>query len=286
MEDFDNLNVNPLQQYFRMPGTIVNIPSGGRFQNEGNVTFTASGEVEVFPMKASDEMLMKNPESLMSGAAIERAIKSCVPGVRDVQQLPSPDVDTLLLAIRAATYGSKMEINEVCPNCGKDHSMVVNINLMLETVRPLEDQYQVRINDDMVVNLRPFTFRTSTRANIMAFQEARKVQLVDNDNYTEQEKNAQLQESFERITAMNMSMISESIESIAIPNGVVVDRRHIKEFVDQAPAPWIDRIQEELGRINREYGLEKEVETECQSCNHKWLITVGFDPSTFFGQGS
>jgi hypothetical protein len=278
-------NNNPLAKYFRQPGLSCRIPSRGRFQDETNVRFTATGEVNVLPMRAADELLLKSPDALMSGMAIEKVISSCVPDVKDVMQLPSQDVDALLLAIRSATYGPIMHVNSTCPECETENDFDFDLSHILDTIVELEDEYIVRLTDEIVVYMRPFNFRNSTQASLIAYQEARKVQLADNEHTSDEEKQRQLNSSYERINNMNIQMVADCVERVVTPEGEVTDRKFISDFVHNIEQKWVGQLEEKLKSINGT-GVIKKHEVQCASCGHTWETIVDFDPSSFFGQGS
>ena len=105
--------INPLAKYYRAPGPHVKIPSGGRFSEIDTTMLSVNGEIPVYPMTAADEILVKNPDALLNGFAVEELIKSCVPAVKNVRSLAAQDIDVLLLAIKLASYGDKMEVGTV-----------------------------------------------------------------------------------------------------------------------------------------------------------------------------
>lgn len=276
---------NPLQKYFRQPGIACRLPSNGKFQDRDNVRFTASGEVSVLPMRAADEMLLKSPDALMSGMAIEKVIRSCVPDVKDPQQLPTPDVDTLLLAIRSATYGSIMSIDAECPHCKTENTFDIDVNSILDTVIPLDDEYTVRLSDDVVVYLRPFNFKNSTQASLIAFQEARKVQVIDVPENSDEVKQNQLNMSYERINTMNVQMIADCVECVIIPEGTITDAKMISDFVHNIQQKWVALLEQKLKEINLA-GINKGHDVICSVCKKEWSTTVEFDPANFFGPSS
>jgi phage FluMu protein Com len=273
---------NPLAKYYRAPGINVRLPSGGRFQPEGNVTFAPNGDVPVLPMRGADEMLMKSPDALMSGHAIESCIRSCVPNIADPQRLPTPDVDAVLLAIRASTFGDQMDIECECPKCKAENTFAFSISAILDTAVPLEPEYPVRLNDEVIVYVRPFNLVTSTNISTLAFQEARKMQILEDSDASEEEKQRELNISFDRINQMNVESIVDSIEMIVVPEGQVIDRSMIRDFINNIPADWTKKIELQLKKVN-EAGVQKDQEVQCAKCQELFKTTVEFDPSNFFG---
>lgn len=110
---------NPLMQFARRPELSVKLPSNGNWYEEGFIDYTMSGEVEVYPMLPKDELMMLNPDALLSGQANVDLIKSCCPSISDPKKLLYNDVNVLLLAIQRATYGKTLTMEITCPNCNK-----------------------------------------------------------------------------------------------------------------------------------------------------------------------
>lgn len=102
--------------YFRKPEVTVTLPAGSWY-NEGIIDFDTMGDVSVYSMLPADEIMLINPDALVSGVALVETIKSCVPAVKDPNKLYYPDVNALLLAIQKATYGQKISQSSFCPKC-------------------------------------------------------------------------------------------------------------------------------------------------------------------------
>lgn len=279
--------VNPLLKYYRTPGISVKLPSMGRFQDEGNVSFTATGDVPVLPMRAADEMLMKSPDALMSGLALEETIKSCCPSIKDPAQLPTPDVDVLLLAIRAATYGNNMTVDADCPKCETENEYEFDVATILETITPLEDEYVVRLSDELTVYLRPFTFRINTQASTLVFHETRKLQLLDSQEIKPSVEQRQIivNHSYKSLNDMNIQMVAECVERVITPEGPVTDKKHIQDFVNNIEQGWVAKLEDVLKKIN-DSGVNKHHNVTCNKCKHEWETIVEFDPTTFFARSS
>ena len=81
-----------LKKYYRMPGVHIRLPTNGAFMPPGSVEFTMSGDIPVYPMRGADELLLKSPDALMSGYAIEELLKSCVPAIQFPRLVSSPDL--------------------------------------------------------------------------------------------------------------------------------------------------------------------------------------------------
>ncbi len=115
---------NPLSDYFRKPETTVVLPAG-KWYAFGDIEFVNGNEVPVYSMLPAEEIMMINPEALVSGVAIIEILKSCCPAVKNPSKLFYPDVNALLLGIHRATYGSKITQGSYCPHCIETKNKVI-----------------------------------------------------------------------------------------------------------------------------------------------------------------
>jgi hypothetical protein len=220
--------INPLSKYFRTPGLHVKLPSKGMFTDDTDVTIT--NDVPVYPMGAAEEIYLKNPDGLLNGFSIETIIKNCVPSIKNPRKLPVQDVDVLLLAIKHATFGDNMEINATCPKCATEQAQNLSILGIIETITYMESEYTVRLNDDLVVYLKPYCFETNTKLSLATFEEIKIQQSLNNDDELETKLKV-INESFIKMTGINLDLMAETIIKIVTPEGEIINKDHIKEFI-------------------------------------------------------
>ena len=108
---------NPLKQYFRQPAIYLRLPSGGQQWPNGAIDIPENGELPVYPMTAIDEITYRTPDALFNGQAVVNVIHSCVPSIKDAWGCPTVDMNSILTAIRIASYGHEMGMTTTCPNC-------------------------------------------------------------------------------------------------------------------------------------------------------------------------
>lgn len=284
-DEFDERQVfdDPLAKYYRMPGVHVRLPSNGAFMPPGSVQFTVTGEVPIYPMRAADELLLKSPDALMSGYAIEELLKSCVPAIKTPRLVSSADLDVLLLAIRTATYGEMLELEPHCPECGTVMTIPVNMARILATTKPISPENPLRLSDEVVVFLRPYTMENVTRMGVISFEETRKVQAVED---SEQDKRmAQMNQSMQRVVNASLDALSSCVQRIVVKEGEVHDPVAIRRFIDNISKAWTDKLQAKLDELNS-LGMDKHYPVKCSACGHEWRPEIEFNPSTFFASAS
>src|SRR6056300_1235209 len=111
-------------------------------------------------MTASDEMLYKTPDAMITGNATANNIKSCIPAVLDPWNVVTIDVDSLLISIRLATYGDTMTIDHRC-SCGEQNSYEINLNKYIEYYHSCTFHDTLKI-DDFTFKIKPLTYRKWT----------------------------------------------------------------------------------------------------------------------------
>ena len=168
---------NPLGQYFRKPGLNVRLPSGGKFYAIPP-KMTVDGEIAVFPMTAKDELLVKNADSLLNGDALINLVRSCVPDIVNPAEMPNPDLDAVLLAIRKATYGNKLDINANCPCFEWSGAYSIDIENMMMQIVDTPDFNQIELSNGLQVNVKPNSLSDQNKLGMTQFENVRKLQSI------------------------------------------------------------------------------------------------------------
>src|SRR6056300_227393 len=173
---------NPLAQYFRQPKIHVKFPSEGKFWPMGSLETPTTGEHPVYAMTARDELLFKTPDALMNGSAIVEVIQSCIPSIKNAWEMPSMDVDAVLTAIRMATYGVEMDVSATCPKCETVNDKSVDLRNVLDNLLGIDFATSVEINNDMVVHLRPMTYKEITSTALKTFEHQRIFSIINDES--------------------------------------------------------------------------------------------------------
>jgi hypothetical protein len=274
---------NPLAAYFRQPGIHIKLPSNGNYTPDDLISFTASGEVAILPMTAADEIILNNPDSLLNGVAIERIIESCCPQIKYAKELPITDVDVIVLAAKLVSYGDGLDLITKCEKCQKDQEFTLSIHTLLNQVKPLPNYVSVRLNDDLVAYLRPYTLQSNNRINVTQFEETQLIRHLVADDVTPEERTTAIASAFEKITNLNLELLAKSIIRIKTPTDDVNDPESITEFIQNTNREIVGKLREGIKQFNS-YGLPKETTVKCDNpeCKNEWTIPVVYDPSSFF----
>jgi hypothetical protein len=264
---------NPLSVYFRGADVHQMLPTRGQFFDAGEIDLAINGEVAILPMTAADEIILKNPDALLNGDALERLFRSCIPAM-----------DVLLLGIKLASFGDSLEINTTCPECGHQATMETSIRGLLNEITMVRDEdTMVRLNDEMVVYLRPYDFEAKTKLDLAAFEEAKLLQHLLTLEASDEDKTRLFNESWSKIAELNLDLLSHCIRSISIPGQEVRDPQHIREFIGNSHKNVARDINARLKSLSGS-GVNRRLEVQCakESCQHQWETEMTFDPAHFF----
>ena len=280
-------NANPLNKYFRQPAIYVSSPSKTDYPPEV-VTKSSTGEIGIMPMTAKDEIRFKTPDALMNGQGVVDVIESCVPDINDAWQIKSYDLDTLLVAIRIATYGETMSIGFTVPVINEQVEHTINLPAILDEIQKVKVQSQITLKDGLKIKVRPLTYRDMTSTSLRTFQEQKMYTAVQDSQLPDEEKAKRFNEAFKKLTDLNSEILLKNIESITMADETVItDAAHIKEFVDNANAKVIKEIETKLMGL-RSQGAVKPLKMKATEDQIKrgapasYEVPVTFDSSNFF----
>lgn len=276
---------NPLATYFRIPGLNVTLPTGGAFLPADQFSPNEDGTVPIFPMTAADEYLLKSPDALLSGYAIQKMLESCVPSIKNPSLISTPDLDVLLLAIRTVTYGENMDVATPCPKCKRENDFQAHLPTLIANVKPIPPEVSARLSDDVVAYLRPYSFANASQVSLMTYNETRRLQGVNvAEGTTDEIRDREQKISLQKITDLQNNILAACVVKVVTPDTTVEDPDHIGEFMLNIPRQWSAKIEEKINEM-MSLGMDKNVAVKCQAvpCGHEWETQIEFDPSSFFG---
>jgi len=280
-------NTNPLNKYFRQPAIYVSLPSGTNYPPHV-VTPAQTGELGVMPMTAKDEIRFKTPDALMNGQGVVEVIQSCVPDIKDAWEIKSYDLDTILVAIRIATYGETMEINFNVPGANENVSHTVNLPSILDQLRSVKVDNAIVLKDGLKITVRPLTYKDMTHTSLQTFQQQKMYSAVQDSQLSDEDKATRFNEAFKTLTELNASILLKNMEMITMQDGTeITDTTHIKEFVDNANTTLIKEIETKLTDL-RSQGAVKPLKLKATEEQIKkgapvtYEVPVTFDTANFF----
>lgn len=275
---------NPLMQFSRRAEFFINLPSKGQFNNKEDIELAANGELGICPMTTLDEINMNMPDALLNGESLINVIKSCIPGIKNPRNMPSPDIDAILLGIRSVTYGDEMPYTVNCPKCEEETTFGMSLQHALSTMTFLEPDYNVTLSNNIIVHVKPHTMESNIKKALLSFNEGIALKTLIEDDLAEEDKIKKYKESFAKIVQLTIELAADSIVMVKNSDGTIIDstNEQKKEWIENISRKDAEIILNKIEEINK-IGINKKKDIECPKCEHKWETTINTDPTHFFG---
>jgi hypothetical protein len=272
---------NPLFKHFRQPSLYLKLPSQGKFWPDSAIDLPATGEIPVYPMTVKDEITLKTPDALMNGVGVIETIQSCCPNIKDAWKMPIIDLDAVLIAIRLASYGHDMDITTTCRNCSSENDNTVDLRMVLDRLHVPEFRSE-RI-DHLTFKFKPQAFEHNNKINLIQYEQQRLIDAITNSSLSDEEKKAQFDEIFPKLTDLSVTTVVNNIESITLEDGSqVVEEHYIKEFLFNCERGVYTEIKNKIDNIIKQLQIEP-MEIACSECQTVYQAELNFNQTNFFG---
>lgn len=275
---------NPLQKYFRQPKIFTSLPSKGVYYPEGALQGDHTN-VPIFGMTGMDEIFMKTPDALFNGESTVKVIESCCPYIKNAWQIPSIDVDALLVAIRIATYGGEMDVMHTCPACKTENDFTVDLTKILDHFNKLSFDGKIKIGDLTIV-IRPLKYEEITKFNIENYKlqkmlmQLSRAETAGDDDQTKKVED----EIYKSISAMQIDLFITSIESVQLPDGMVDSPNLIEEWLKNSDREFFKQIKDKLEENKAMWDIPSQ-HIKCANCGHESQAEITMDQANFFDRG-
>jgi len=275
---------NPLSQYFRQPSIYIKLPSQGQNYPAGTLVMPANGELPVYPMTAIDEITYRTPDALFNGQATVNVIQSCVPNIRDAWAVPSIDLDTILIAIRIASYGHDMEFATTCPACQDTTERTIDLRSMLDALRAPDYAAHVS-HGDLSIYFRPLNYKNLNDNSALQYEQQKLLQVIPDSTISEADKMTALTQAFKSLTEITIRSLAISITAIKTPQSLVSEPAFIEEFLKNCERDLFNQIRDHVLRLREQSELQP-LKLQCTACNHKYEQALTLDMASFFAPAS
>lgn len=275
---------NPLSKYFRQPQLHLRLPSQGRWWKKDSLNMPVTGELPVYAMTARDELAVKTPDALLNGQATVDVIQSCCPSITNAWDMPSVDMDAILIAMRIATYGNQMEFISVCPHCNTKNEHAADLDVLSSKLTCPDYDTTVKING-LEIFLKPQTFYDFNQASMKTFDEQRLLSVVENESITESEKIIKFNQLFRSILDTTVKQISKNVAAIKLDSGETVDNEEfLLEFFANCDRPVWNAVKNRLMELGDQSELKNlPLTCEQEECGKPYTAPLVFELSSFFG---
>lgn len=278
------METNPLRQYFRQPAIYIRLPSNGRGYAPGALQSEPNGEYPVLPMTTMDEITYRTPDSLFNGTAVVSVIQSCMPNIKNAWEIPSTDLDTILIAIRIATYGHTLDLSTECPSCKEVSDYGVDLRGIMERIRAPSGDELMEVGD-LRIHLRSMNYRQMNENSMAQFEDQKMLQAIQDPATTEEQRSKNLSEILKKITAVTTRALAQNIAMVETPQTQVTEPQHIEEWLANCDRNMFARVRDHILSVKQNTEIPP-LEIRCSNCQHEYRQNFTLDMTNFFGAAS
>lgn len=270
---------NPLKSHFRQPVISFELPSKGDFWPDLSIDISASHEVEILPMTAADEIMLRTPDLLMNGTAVSRLLESCIPAIKDGSKCPIIDLEPLLISIRIASVSDVLDVSVRCPKCGADHDYEVDLRSTLDSIHS-GNWKQPLVIGDLEFYFKPLTLAELNVYNNLMFKNqrlAKQIEMIEDEVEKEQLSNGIIKE----MNATKVQRLVQSIKGIMVGSEFVSNKDHIAEYLMSCEKKVYDQVKNRFEDLLASTKA-KNSKLQCSECQHEFEIPLTLDYASFF----
>jgi hypothetical protein len=269
---------NPLQNYFRQPKIYLKLPSLGKYNDPSSIT----GNIENMPiygMTGMDQIIIKTPDALLSGESTVKIIQSCCPNILNAWDITNLDINSLLVAIRIATFGNVMNIMTTCNHCNTESNYDADISQFLQHFSSGKFDPNVVV-DDLVVKLKPLSYKQATALGLENFT-LQKQLFQSQDIEDDKQRQEIVSRIYEEFAVLQNKSLVASIDYVETPSSVVSEYGYIKEWIDNCDDSGIKKIKEKLDS-NSMLWKAPSLSVKCVECGAVNEVEIEMDNASFF----
>jgi hypothetical protein len=268
---------NPLSKFFRQPKIYLTLPSRGLYYETGALAGSYE-KMPIYAMTGMDEIISKTPDALFTGEATAKVIESCCPNIKNARHMPSIDLDTVLVAVRIATFGNNMTVTHTCTNCSTDNDYDLDLNLIIDHFMNLKYVNTIMINNELSIKIRPLQYEEMNYFAIENFKLQK--MLYQTTELKDEEKQKTIDKIYQDLSNLQLQLFLTSID-IVQSDIQVTDKNFIEDFLRNCDREIYNLIKEKLEKNKESWAMPKN-NVKCTNCGSQNQLQITLDQSNFF----
>ena len=245
--------------------TNFTIMEGYELPSKGNVYFKeVNPHIELRSMTAREEMRRLSPSSTPLKTLADIIEDCCIekPAVH-VYDMCLGDYEFLLHKLRIVTYGEDYKVSLRCPECGETIEAITKLG-----------QLDVRdFDEDEVKNIQTFTLPKSGRIITLNFQSPRMLEEME-------VKVKDMKRRYKNAT-IDFETLVKLLVNIDLVDGEKKSEHELETIVTGLPALDLQKILNNIDRLNRQIGLNNVLYLTCPKCSEEITTFFRFGPEFF-----
>jgi hypothetical protein len=146
---------------------------------------------------------------------------------------------------------------------------------------------QIALTPDLIVYVKPLTFRHMNQTTMKAFETNRIMNMVNDDSLSDDKKMEMFNTSFSNLTKITVDLMSEAIVKVVAGDDEVTDKHQILEFVHNIDRELFEKISHHLAELKShnqlkpiEFGTSEE--QQAAGAPATYTVPISFNETDFF----
>lgn len=236
---------------------VFTLPSKGLIYEE-----QINPDIVLSSMKTKHEM-MRLSASENSNKIMADIIDDCI--VEDIgmssYDMCLGDFQYLMYKLRTVTFGPEYEMYGICPYCGSENYVTVNL-----------DELEINEYTDDLLDLFRLTLPTTEDELTLTLQTPRILDLINKKVADAKRKNR---------AAENSTLLHTLTTSIVTLNGETPNPFTLEEVIKELPMKDTNVLLNRINEINAKIGVQVDIDATCSSCGKYYVAPFRIYP-TFF----
>ena len=210
--------------------------------------------------------MIKTPDLLFSGKAVEEVFGRCIPQVLKPSQMLAKDVDFLLLCLRKVSYGEILEMETNHYGCKAEkpalHTYPINVSHFIKNSKRIDptgkdNQFRITLPNEQVVDMQPVRF-----GDFVTLMQAQELE----STATPEEQ---------------VAVLVEALANISVRVDEVTDNAMIEEWLRGIKPAFLNKLNGQLEQTVK-WGPDFAYNVECKDCGEVQEVTAPLNPLAFF----
>jgi hypothetical protein len=234
--------------------SIINLPSKGIYYPNKNKSLL------VRYLTAIEEHILCDTFLMESGRGIELVLSQLIMDNIDIKELLMCDFQAILMFLRSNAYGDIIEINPICPHCGKEGEnefKLSDLNFKKSEISPNENGKYViflpEIEKEFVIS--PLTLA----------KELEKIENESDNDYFIIKNEEGINTKIKKEKSLSLVYNIDSINEFS-------NKEQIKKIIRKLPKKQIDSIINFIKE--NELGIDEKVNLKCPFCGEEFIQRV------------
>ena len=143
------------------------------------------------------------------------------------------------------------------------------------------DYSQTVVIGDIQIHFKPLTYKEQNENNTAQFEDQKLMESLPQTDMPEEEKLKLLQKAFQNISFLTLTAIADSISMIKTGDQIVVDKKHIEEYIQNCDGVTFEKIRKRIEDIRTESEI-KPMTITCNDCKHQYETPFTMNVANFF----